>query len=82
MYIFISFKLVEIDLQSPWVHVVEEHKNIGEEKKWREERTIHVRETQPTLPAQREEQRQKQVEDDWFILHDISPKEAGKHRGA
>ncbi|XP_060756137.1 protein 4.1b isoform X2 [Neoarius graeffei] len=66
----------EIDIQSPWVHVVEEHKNVGDEKTWREERTIYVRETQPTLPAQREEQRQKQVEDDWFILQDVSPKEA------
>ncbi|XP_053083902.1 protein 4.1b isoform X2 [Pangasianodon hypophthalmus] len=65
----------EIDIQSSRVRVVEEHKNLGEEKEWREERVINVRETQPTLPAQREEQTQKQKDDDWFIQQDVSPKE-------
>ncbi|KAF7691879.1 hypothetical protein HF521_010846 [Silurus meridionalis] len=33
----------EIDIQSPWAHMVEEHKNLGEIKE--EERATHVRET-------------------------------------
>ncbi|KAF4075944.1 hypothetical protein AMELA_G00224640 [Ameiurus melas] len=66
----------EIDIQSSWVHVAEEHNNLGEEKKWREEREIHVREIQTTLPAQREEQTQILEDNDWFIQQDVSPKEA------
>ncbi|GAA6096530.1 protein 4.1b isoform X1, partial [Tachysurus ichikawai] len=53
-----------------------EHKNLDEESKWREERTIYVGETQPILPVQREEQTQKQVDDDWFIQLYVPPKEA------
>ncbi|KAK3515130.1 hypothetical protein QTP70_007238 [Hemibagrus guttatus] len=67
----------EIDVQSSWVNVVEEHKNLDEETKWSEERAVHVRETQLTLPVQREEQTEKQVDDDWFIQLDVPPKEAG-----
>ncbi|MCJ8745593.1 hypothetical protein PDJAM_G00132030 [Pangasius djambal] len=70
----------EIDIQSSRVHVVEEHKNLGEEKEWREERVINVRETQPTLPAQREEQTQKHKDDDWFIQQDVSPKETDVYK--
>ncbi|XP_047664398.1 protein 4.1b isoform X13 [Tachysurus fulvidraco] len=65
-------------VQSSWVNVVEEHKNLDEESKWREERTIYVGETQPILPVQREEQTQKQVDDDWFVQLYVPPKEAGK----
>ncbi|XP_027028021.2 protein 4.1b isoform X5 [Tachysurus fulvidraco] len=63
-------------VQSSWVNVVEEHKNLDEESKWREERTIYVGETQPILPVQREEQTQKQVDDDWFVQLYVPPKEA------
>ncbi|XP_058232038.1 protein 4.1b isoform X1 [Hemibagrus wyckioides] len=66
----------EIDVQSSWVNVIEEHKNLDEETKWTEERAIHVRETQLTLPVQREEQPEKQLDDDWFIQLDVPPKEA------
>ncbi|XP_047664399.1 protein 4.1b isoform X14 [Tachysurus fulvidraco] len=65
-------------VQSSWVNVVEEHKNLDEESKWREERTIYVEETHPILPVQREEQTQKQVDDDRFIQLYVPPKEAGK----
>ncbi|KAK3541376.1 hypothetical protein QTP86_024020 [Hemibagrus guttatus] len=71
---------VEIDVQSSWVNVVEEHKNLDEETKWSEERAVHVRETQLTLPVQREEQTEKQVDDDWFIQLDVPPKEADVHK--
>lgn len=75
---FLSFTLVETDMQSSWVHGVEEHKNLDEENAWREEQAIHVRETRPTLPARREEQTHKQVDDDWFIQLDVSSKKTGK----
>lgn len=75
---FLSFTLVESDIQASWVHVVEEQKNTDEENKWREEKAIHVKETRPTLPAQRQDQTQQQVEDDWFIQLDVSSKKTGK----
>ncbi|KAK3515614.1 hypothetical protein QTP70_024876 [Hemibagrus guttatus] len=70
---FPPFTLVEIDVQSSWVNVVEEHKNLDEEAKWREGRA-------KTLPVQREEQTEKQVDDDWFIQLDVPPKEADVHK--
>ncbi|KAM9436907.1 protein 4.1b isoform 1-T2 [Clarias gariepinus] len=60
-----------IDSQSSLAHVEEEHVTVSEETKWTEERTIHVREAQPDLPAQRE----KQVDDDWFVKLSVSPKD-------
>lgn len=80
MYIFPPFTLLAIDIQSSSVHMAEEHNNLGEEKKWNEERAIHLRETQTTLPAQREEQTQILVDNYWFIQQDVSPKEEGKPR--
>lgn len=81
MYVnFPPLTIAEIDVQSSWVNVIEEHKNLDEETKWTEEGAIHVRETQLTLPVQREEQPEKQVDDDWSTQLDVPPKEAGKHR--
>ncbi|XP_053467641.1 protein 4.1b isoform X2 [Ictalurus furcatus] len=73
--LLVSSASAEIDIQSSSVHVAEEHINLGKEKKWSEERAIHLRETQTTLPAQREEQTQIPVDNDWFIQQDVSPKE-------
>uniref|UniRef100_W5UHX7 Protein 4.1 n=1 Tax=Ictalurus punctatus TaxID=7998 RepID=W5UHX7_ICTPU len=73
--LLVSSANAAIDIQSSSVHMAEEHNNLGEEKKWNEERAIHLRETQTTLPAQREEQTQILVDNYWFIQQDVSPKE-------
>ncbi|KAF5904330.1 uncharacterized protein DAT39_005947, partial [Clarias magur] len=60
-----------IDRQSSWAHVEEERMTMSEETKWTDERTIHMRDAQQTLPARRE----KQVDDDWIVRLEVSPKD-------